>query len=69
METIILTLDMRSKSAKLLKELITEMSKSSKGIKVEDSPYDPAFVKMVKKSAASKNRTIVDPDNLWESIK
>lgn len=61
---------MRSKAAKALKELITEMSKNHKGIELEEeSPYDPKFVKMVKKAAASKKRTVVDPDNLWQSIK
>ncbi len=68
METIILKLDMRSKGAKLLKELIDEMSKTNKGIQVEKSPYDPEFVRMVKKSSGSKNRTEVDPKNLWASI-
>lgn len=68
METVILKLDMRSKSAKALKDLIMEMSKDNKGIKVEKSPYDPDFVKMVKKSAASKNRTEIDPKNVWASI-
>lgn len=69
MKTIVLKLDMRSKSAKVLNELITEMSKTNKGITVEESPYDPEFVKMVKKAAASKNRTEIDPENLWASIK
>ncbi len=69
METLILTLDTRSKAAKVLKELITEMSKNDKGIKVEESPYDSEFVEIVKKSAASKNRTEIDPENLWASIK
>ena len=69
METLIITLDTRSKAAKVLKELITEMSKNDKGIKVEESPYDSEFVEIVKKSAASKNRTEIDPENLWASIK
>lgn len=69
MEIVILKLDMRSKSAKVLKDLIIEMSKANKGITVEQSPYDPDFVKMVRKSAASKNRTEVDRENVWASIK
>jgi hypothetical protein len=69
MKTILLKLDMRSKSAKILDELITEMSKSNKGITIEESPYDPEFVKMVKNAAASRNRTEVDPKNIWASIK
>lgn len=68
METLILKLDMRSKSAQVLKELITEMSRANKGIKLEKSPYDPEFVKMVKASSSSKNRTEIDPENVWASI-
>lgn len=34
----------------------------------EKESYNPAFVKMVKKAAASKNRTRVTSKNLWESI-
>jgi hypothetical protein len=32
------------------------------------SPYDPEFVKMIKKSTASKNRTVVNPNDVWGSL-
>lgn len=32
------------------------------------SPYDPEFVKMIKKSAESKNRTVVNPNDVWGSL-
>ncbi len=31
--------------------------------------YNPKFVAMVKKAQKSIKRTIVDPNNIWESIK
>ncbi len=33
-----------------------------------ESPYDPEFVKMVKKSAASKKRYVIDTDDVWGSL-
>jgi hypothetical protein len=36
--------------------------------KIEESPYDPEFVAMVKKAQKSKNRTIVDPNDIWGSL-
>lgn len=47
---------------KLLKKVNVKVVNSDK------SPYDPEFVMMVKKSAASKNRTQINPEKLWESI-
>ena len=30
--------------------------------------YDPKFVSMVKEASESKNRTRIDPSNVWESL-
>ena len=34
----------------------------------EESPYNPEFVKMVLDSAKSKNRTVIDPNDIWGSL-
>lgn len=33
-----------------------------------ESPYNPEFVKMVLDSAKSKNRTVIDPNDIWGSL-
>lgn len=35
---------------------------------VENSPYNPEFVKMVLESAKSENRTVLDPNDIWGSL-
>jgi hypothetical protein len=71
MTTITLKLDERSKSGKTLKSLI-DLFSSHVGVEVmkgaEKSPYNPEFLAMVKKSAESKNRTRINPKNVWESL-
>ena len=34
----------------------------------DESPYNPEFVKMVLDSAKSKNRTVIDPNDIWGSL-
>lgn len=34
----------------------------------QESPYNPEFVKMVLDSAKSKNRTVLDPNDIWGSL-
>jgi hypothetical protein len=69
METITLKINERSKAGKLLKDLIGILSDKS-GVEIvdEESPYNPEFVAMVKKAAASKNRTEINPDDIWGSL-
>jgi hypothetical protein len=54
-----------TKAGKTLQDLLELFSKQS-GVEIieEKSPYNPEFVKMVKKAAASKNRTRIDPVNV-----
>jgi hypothetical protein len=33
-----------------------------------DSPYDKNFINKIQKVRKSKNRTEIDPKNIWESI-
>jgi len=70
METITLKINTNSKAGKALKTMLEFFSKQP-GIEIveEKSPYDPEFVKMIKKSSASKKRYKVDDvDELWESL-
>lgn len=40
----------------------------SKKITDEEGLYDPEFVAMIKKAQKSKNRTVVDPNDIWGSL-
>jgi len=37
--------------------------------KKKDKPYNPEFVKMILEARKEKGGKIIDPHNLWESIK
>lgn len=57
----------RSKQAKVFYEYL----KTLPFVKIEsrdNNPYNPEFVKMIKESAASKKRTIIDPEDVWGSL-
>lgn len=71
MATITLKINERSKAGKAILAMIdalTEKPKSGVEVVEEKSPYNPEFVKMVLKSAASKNRTEIDPNDVWGSL-
>ncbi|MFC5283400.1 DUF2683 family protein [Pedobacter alpinus] len=70
MTTITLKINERSNYGKALLELIKVGVEEKKGIEMveEESPYDPEFVKMVKESAASKERFEIDPNDVWGSL-
>ncbi len=61
----IVEIDARSKAAKKFLEYVKTLSFAK--VK-EESPYNPEFVKMIKKSAASKKRYEVNPDDVWGSL-
>jgi len=65
---ITIKIDPRKKEAKALLEFLRNLSFVEMEEK-EKSVYDPKFVAMVKKSAATKKRYKVnDVDELWESL-
>ena len=73
MTTITLKINERSKAGKAFKDLIDALAgKPQTGVeiakKTSKSPYSSEFVAMVKKSAASKNRTKINPENVWASL-
>ncbi len=59
-------IDMSKKAGRLLAEYLKSLSYVH--VQEEKSPYDPAFVKMVKKSAADKKRYKVNTDDVWGSL-
>jgi hypothetical protein len=54
---------------KVLKKLLKVMGIKFETKKEVKSPYNPEFVKMVLEADARGDYKIIDPDNLWESIK
>lgn len=48
--------------ASLNSKIITEKKE------LNDSPYNPAFVKMVLKAKKSKKRTTINPNDIWGSL-
>jgi hypothetical protein len=79
MTTITLKINERSKAGKTLLNVLQFFTQEKDGVEVietnlkqkettVDSPYNPAFVEMVLNAAKSKNRTVVNSKNLWQSI-
>ena len=69
MSTITIKLNERSTAGKALKTILSVFAKEP-GVEIveEKSPYNPEFVAKIKKSAASKNRTEVDTNDIWGSL-
>jgi hypothetical protein len=71
MATITLKINERTGKGKVFMQFLKEFIKDDKSVEIieEKSPYNSEFVKMVKKSAASKKRYQVDNvDELWKSL-
>lgn len=70
MTTITLKINERSSYGKAILELIKVGIDEKKGVEMveEEKSYNPKFVKMVKDSAASKERYEVDPNDIWGSL-
>ena len=66
METLIIHTE--GEKLKAIKQVLKAMGIDFES-KKEKSPYDPKFVKMVKESAAERGGRVIDPKNIWESIK
>lgn len=75
-----ITINERTKAGKSLLELAKILSASNKGVVINDGleneaistaengMYNHEFVAMIKKAQKSKNRTIVDPNDIWGSL-
>jgi len=77
-----ITINERTKAGKIVLELAKMLSVTNKGVSIdselnktvvtvierEKDTYNPEFVKMVLKSAKSKKRTLINPDDVWGSL-
>ena len=69
METIIIE-SADSKTIEKIKDFLKKLNVTFKTKKIkEEKPYDPAFVEMVLSASQEEGGKIIDPNNLWESIK
>ena len=68
MTTITLKINERTKAGRALLSLLELFTKEGKAVEVVETPYDPDFVAMVKESAESENRKVVNPDDIWGSL-
>ena len=73
MTTITLKINEKSKKGKAFLEMARVFSEKSKEIVLieekDKSPYDPEFVKKIKKASTEKGRLVESAEDLWESIK
>lgn len=68
MAIITIKINERSKAGKAFKVLLEVLTKQP-GIEIiENNGYNPKFVKMVKEADASKNRTEINPKDVWGSL-
>jgi hypothetical protein len=70
-----ITINERTKAGKTLLELARLLAVTNKGVKIEEeeSPYNPDFVKKIKKIEANynsgKSKSItLDPNDIWGSL-
>ncbi|WP_300976895.1 DUF2683 family protein [Flavobacterium sp.] len=73
MTTITLKINEKSKKGKAFLEMARVFSENSKEIVLieeeDKSPYNPEFVKKIKKASTEKGRLMESAEDLWESIK
>lgn len=68
MTTITLKINERTKAGKAFMAMVKFFAESEKQAVMIEEPYNPEFVAMVKKAAKSKNRTRIDPSDVWASL-
>lgn len=67
---ITIKINEKTKAGKTFKSLLELFVQEHKGVEIVEnkSHYKPEFVEMVKKASKSKNRTAINPENVWESL-
>jgi hypothetical protein len=78
MTTLTIEINQKSNKGKAFMALNREFFEEGKDVKLVDSndkalldevsPYNPEFVKMVLDAQKSKNRTTIDPNDIWGSL-
>ena len=68
MATITLKINERTKAGKLVRDLLELMS-NQPGVEIteEKSPYDPAFVKKIRRAEKQKG-IFIDTNDVWGSL-
>lgn len=69
MATITIKINERSKAGKLLKDFLDLIS-DKPGVEIieEKSPYNPEFVKKIKRAQKQKGTVMKSASGLWESL-
>lgn len=69
MSTITIKINERSKAGKLLKDFLDLIS-DKPGVEIieEKSPYNPEFVKKIKRAQKQKGTVMKSASGLWESL-
>jgi hypothetical protein len=69
MATITLKINERTKAGQAFIEFVNQFVLTNKAVEVveEKSPYDPEFVKKIKKAQKQKG-TIIDTNDVWGSL-
>lgn len=71
MTTIILKINDKSTAGRTFLAFLRTFVAKEKAVEIVEepkSPYNPEFVEMVNKAEKSKNRTEVNPDDVWGSL-
>jgi len=64
----IVRIDTRSNTAKILLNYLKSLPFVKVEEQIEKSPYNPEFVKKIKKAEKQKGRVIESGQSLWESL-
>ncbi|SHG96398.1 hypothetical protein SAMN05444372_11252 [Flavobacterium micromati] len=64
-----ITVNKRTKAGKALLELAKLLSLNNKGVEIiEESPYNPEFVKKIIDAEKRGNYKTIDPNDVWGSL-
>ena len=67
---VTLKIDEKTKAGKTFKSLLELFVQQHKGVEIiaEKDPYNPEFVKQLKKRVAEESFTAIETNSIWESI-
>lgn len=71
MTTITLKINDKSTAGKTFLAFLKTFVAKEKAVEIVEepkSPYNPKFVEMVNRAEKSKNRTEINPDDVWGSL-
>ncbi len=71
MTTIILKINDKSTAGRTFLAFLRTFVAKEKAVEIVEepkSPYNPEFIEMVNKAEKSKNRTEINPDDVWGSL-